>query len=149
MKSLASADVLSETRDRMLRVCAEDRALWGKMTATQMVRHLGCSSELALGERPMEPVKGPPPAVIKFVALRTGLPWPKNTPTMPELKQALDECPETGFEELVGVAVAKMEDVARAARLAPSHPIFGRMTAADWMRLGYLHADHHLRQFGR
>jgi hypothetical protein len=28
------------------------------------------------------------------------------------------------------------------------HPIFGPMSAAAWMRWGYLHADHHLRQFG-
>ena len=41
MKSLVSVDVLSETRDRILRVRPEDRAIWGKMTATQMVRHLG------------------------------------------------------------------------------------------------------------
>jgi len=149
MKSLASAEVLSETRARLLKVSADDRALWGRMTAKQMMRHLGCSYEMALGERLMEPMKGMPSAVIKFVALRTGLPWPKNSKTMPELIRALDECPETEFEELVGVAVAKMEDVARATQLAPSHPIFGRMTAADWMRLGYLHADHHLRQFGR
>ena len=149
MKSLASAEVVSETKGRLLRVAVDDRPLWGRMTAKQMMRHLGCSYEMALGERPMEPMKGMPSAVIKFVALRTGLPWPKNSKTMPELIRALDECPETGFEELVGVAVAKMEDVARATRLAPSHPIFGRMTATDWMRLGYLHADHHLRQFGR
>ncbi|RSL15880.1 uncharacterized protein DUF1569 [Edaphobacter aggregans] len=149
MKSLASAEVLSETRARLLRVATDDQPLWGRMTVWQMMRHLGCSSELALGERPMEPVKGVPSALIKFVALRTALPWPKNSKTMPELIQALDECPETGFEELVGVAVAKMEDVARATRLAPKHPIFGSMTTADWMRLGYLHADHHLRQFGR
>jgi hypothetical protein len=29
------------------------------------------------------------------------------------------------------------------------HPIFGRITRAEWLRWGYLHADHHLRQFGR
>jgi hypothetical protein len=29
------------------------------------------------------------------------------------------------------------------------HSIFGSMTNQDWMRWGYLHADHHLRQFGR
>ena len=28
------------------------------------------------------------------------------------------------------------------------HPIFGPMTDAEWMRWGYLHMDHHLRQFG-
>ena len=31
----------------------------------------------------------------------------------------------------------------------PRHAIFGAMTASDWMRWGFLHADHHLRQFGR
>jgi hypothetical protein len=29
-----------------------------------------------------------------------------------------------------------------------SHPIFGRMPDRDWLRWGYLHMDHHLRQFG-
>ena len=29
----------------------------------------------------------------------------------------------------------------------PAHPIFGPMTLRAWMRWGYLHVDHHLRQF--
>jgi hypothetical protein len=29
----------------------------------------------------------------------------------------------------------------------PAHPIFGAMTRRAWMRWGYLHVDHHLRQF--
>jgi hypothetical protein len=33
------------------------------------------------------------------------------------------------------------------AELAPTHPMFGSMRRADWLRWGYLHADHHLRQF--
>ena len=28
------------------------------------------------------------------------------------------------------------------------HPHFGAMSEREWMRLAYLHADHHLRQFG-
>jgi hypothetical protein len=28
------------------------------------------------------------------------------------------------------------------------HPIFGELTEWEWMRWGYLHADHHFRQFG-
>jgi hypothetical protein len=31
--------------------------------------------------------------------------------------------------------------------LAATHPMFGSMHRADWLRWGYLHADHHLRQF--
>jgi hypothetical protein len=30
----------------------------------------------------------------------------------------------------------------------PPHPIFGKMSQREWMRWGYLHSDHHLRQFG-
>ncbi|MDH5551411.1 MAG: DinB family protein, partial [Gemmatimonadota bacterium] len=30
----------------------------------------------------------------------------------------------------------------------PEHPAFGQMTRGDWLRYGYLHTDHHLRQFG-
>jgi hypothetical protein len=30
----------------------------------------------------------------------------------------------------------------------PVHPIFGRMSHREWLRWAYLHADHHLRQFG-
>ena len=28
------------------------------------------------------------------------------------------------------------------------HPHFGEMSEREWNRLAYLHADHHLRQFG-
>jgi hypothetical protein len=28
------------------------------------------------------------------------------------------------------------------------HPIFGELTEREWMRWGYLHTDHHFRQFG-
>ena len=28
------------------------------------------------------------------------------------------------------------------------HPIFGALSDWEWMRWGFLHVDHHLRQFG-
>ena len=28
------------------------------------------------------------------------------------------------------------------------HPLFGHLTPSEWLRWGYRHADHHLRQFG-
>ena len=149
MKSLASADVLSETRDRILRVRPEDRALWGKMTATQMVRHLSFACEIPLGERTAEPVKVPMPKFLKFMALRSGLQWGKGLKTPKELELALDEDCSAEFDELVAVAIAKMEMLLGEARCVETHPFFGPMTSGDWMRWGYLHADHHLRQFGR
>jgi hypothetical protein len=149
MKSLASAEVLSEIRVRLRTVRVDDRARWGKMTAKRMVRHLICSYEVALGERTVGPVKGLPPVLMKWVALRSGLRWPKNVATMPELKYAIEEHSEVEFNVLVRAVIESMEALARGPHYAPSHPMFGPMSAGDWMRWGYLHADHHLRQFGR
>ena len=149
MKSLASAEVLSETRERLRSLRADDRARWGRMTVTQMVLHMGQSYEVALGERVVGPMKGIPPVVMKWAALRSGFRWPQNVETTPELKRAMGEETEGGFAELVGAAVSKMEALASGAGCASDHPMFGRMTVKDWMRWGYLHADHHLRQFGR
>jgi hypothetical protein len=149
MKSLASQETLLETRERLMHVKPDDKALWGKMTATQMVRHLACSCEVALGERAVGPMKGLPQAVLKFLALRTGVTWAKNLKSTPELIQAIAEDPGGDFNEIVRAAVAKMDAVASGVKCAPSHPMFGAMTVADWRRWGYLHTDHHLRQFGR
>jgi hypothetical protein len=149
MKSLASAKVLLDIRGRLLQIEVDDRARWGLMTSTQMVRHLAFAYEVALGERAVKPMKGIPPAVMKWVALRSGLRWPKNLSSTPELVRALDDHSQATLEELVGTTLEKMEAVASGTRWEPSHPMFGPMRPADWMRWGYLHADHHLRQFGR
>jgi hypothetical protein len=149
MKSLASIEVLSETRARLRTVRVDDRARWGKMTAKQMVRHLRCAYEVALGERTVEPMQRFPPVLMKWVALRTGVRWPKNIETMPELKRAIGERSETEFDAIMRAVIERMEVLATGKRCAPTHPMFGPMTEEDWMRWGYLHADHHLRQFGR
>jgi DinB superfamily len=149
VKSLASPEVVAETKARMLSVAADDRPLWGKMTAPQMMWHLACSCEVALGERLVGSLKGPPTWLMKWAALRSGFRWPKDLKTTPELMLAMEESAGAEFAEVTAVAVERMEMLAKGSRLALSHPMFGSMTAKDWMRWGYLHADHHLRQFGR
>jgi hypothetical protein len=149
MKSLASLEVLSEIRERLRSVRVDDHPLWGKMTAKRMVRHLICSNEVALGERVVDPMEWPLPVVVKWIALRSGLRWRKNIQTVPALKRAIAEHSEAEFQVLLPAVIGSMEAVARGPQYAPSHPMFGPMTPEDWMRWGYLHADHHLRQFGR
>ena len=150
MKSLAAIEVLSETRARLRNVRLDDHRLWGKMTAKQMMRHLGCAYEIALGDREVGPVTtGMPPVMLKWLALRSGLRWTKNISTVPELKRALGENSEVEFDTVVRRVIEKMETLASGKRCAVTHPMFGPMTQEDWMRWGYLHADHHLRQFGR
>lgn len=149
MKTLASEKVLAETRSRLRRVTPEDQPLWGRMSAIQMVEHLSCAYDVALGDREVTAIPGPPPWFLKFMALRTGIRWPHGTPTTPELMAVLAQEPAAPFPDLVEQALGKMEALAHGARCQASHPMFGRMSAGDWNRWGYLHADHHLRQFGR
>jgi len=84
------------------------------------------------------------------VALNVPMKWPKGVPTRPEMEQGLGGSRPTEFDADRRVA---QELLARFAGASPAemppHPIFGQMTGAEWLRWGYLHADHHLRQFGR
>ena len=148
--SLASDDVLRATRVRMATLSEGDLPLWGTMTVSEMARHLSMAYEMALGMRAAPPVKGSlPPWAMKWMGLRSGFTWPKGVQTVPELKRALAEKPAGLLAANVRDAVTGMDALATGPKWASTHPFFGKMTPADWKRWGYLHADHHLRQFGR
>jgi hypothetical protein len=89
--------------------------------------------------------------VVKWIALYVPLRWPPGIVTRPEIDQQLAGCTKPGdfgadveqVEELVAIFTARGSGV-----IWPDHPIFATMSEGDWMRWGYLHMDHHLRQFG-
>jgi hypothetical protein len=121
---------------------------WGRMTAHEMVCHLGDSFAGVLGERPIAPADTwLNRTVIKYVALHTSLTWPKGTPTRPEVDQTIGGTKPTDFDrdrERVVTLMRRFADP--SARYAP-HPIFGPLTRDEWMIWGWRHTDHHLRQF--
>lgn len=77
-------------------------------------------------------------------------PWPKGFKTVAELDQQGRGTPPVEFEREVGELKILIDRFTRNPRdfQWPSHPYFGRMSEMEWMRLGYLHSDHHLRQLG-
>jgi uncharacterized protein DUF1569 len=129
----------------------DDQRLWGKMSAQQMVCHVTDSYLVVLGERTASPATGfVQRTLIKWVALRTSLRWPKGVPTRPEMEQGVGGTPPTNFDDDRQALLSALERFrADLFDLAIPHPIFGALTAEEWLRWGYLHADHHLRQFGR
>ena len=74
--------------------------------------------------------------------------WPKGVRTVPELKRGAAVVP-IEYEHDVAGLLAALERFVLLRENCNAHAFFGRMEPADWMRWGYLHADHHLRQFGR
>lgn len=149
MKSLAEASAVLEIRDRIGRLHPQCQRQWGRMTAHEMVCHMGDSFEIVLDRRCVEPIKTPlPPAVMKWFALQLPMRWPKGVPTAPEVEQGVGGTHPSDWER-DHRRLREVFDAFCAKREAwPQHPFFREMSVADWMRWGYLHSDHHLRQFG-
>jgi hypothetical protein len=74
---------------------------------------------------------------------------PKGFKTVPELDQQAEGTPPEEFDknmpELQNL-VDRFTHQLREFQWQP-HPQFGYMSDREWMRLAYLHMDHHLRQF--
>jgi hypothetical protein len=121
------------------------------MSAHQMVCHLGDACRMATGAKPVRRANGRVlPALLKWIALYTPLRWRAGIPTSPEIDQECDGTKPADF----AADVAALEQLLDAMTTRekgvewPRHPVFGSMSHADWLRWGYLHTDHHLRQFG-
>ncbi len=152
MKALDQPECVRELGARLARMRPDTPRLWGKMTAPQMICHVSDAFLGVMGEKPMEvPCGFSMWPVIKYLALYAPMQWPKGVPTRPEF----DQCAGAGtrpaqFESDVRSLIATMERFCRRPRgfeFRP-HPLFKTMSERQWMRWGYLHVDHHLRQFG-
>ena len=140
----------AEIVERLQSIKAEDRGLWGVMNAPEMVCHLRGAFRVAMGEIPVDPINVPMPReVLKFRALWTPVPWHRNFPTVPVLKRGTPTMQVGSFEMDRADVLAELERFCRPEQDRVDHSLFGSMSFVDWMRWGYLHTDHHLRQFGR
>jgi hypothetical protein len=138
----------SEILDRIASLRPDSARRWGKMTCHQMVVHLSDSYLCGLGEKIASPQKPPiPQGIMKWGALYVPLKWPRGVPTRPEMEQGIGGTAPTEFNQDRETLIALVTRFA-SANPQSNHPIFGRMTEKDWLRWGYLHSDHHLRQFG-
>jgi len=149
MTTLERADVAASILERLRTLQPDSQARWGRMNAHQMVCHLSDAFQVPLGERVASPATGLfQRTLLKWIALYLPLRWPAGIQTRPEIDQ---ECGGTRPAEFAR-DIAQLEMLLQAflKQQTPRtpHPIFGAMSEREWLRWGYLHADHHLRQFG-
>jgi hypothetical protein len=152
VKTLARLHDKEEILARLRALPPDAQRRWGRMTAPQMVCHLSDAFRAVTGRMTMSPATGQlQRTVVKWIALYVPLPWPRGRIlTRPEIDQMVGGTKPAVFaadlaelESLVELVTAPE----RAFEWHP-HPIFGRLSDAEWLRWGYLHMDHHLRQFG-
>lgn len=146
MKSVFHPAVHRELQDRVQRLSPRQRPQWGRMSAGEMVAHLTDSLKMASGELEVTARK----VLIRYSPLKELvlylLPIPKSFPTAPEL---IARRPRDWTAEIADLREQLNDLVERGAEaLAPSHPVFGPLSAKQWGVLVYRHMDHHLRQFG-
>ena len=150
MRTLARPDVLAGILRRLRTVRPEQPARWGRMSAHQMICHLADALFVASGEKTVTPATGLfQRTIIKWVALYAPLRWPPGIPTPVEIDQEAGGTRPQDFTADVARVESLLRRFAEESRaIRGEHPVFGRMSKKAWLRWGYLHADHHLRQFG-
>jgi hypothetical protein len=151
MKTLANPEDKQDTLVRLAKVRPDLEARWGRMSAHQMVCHLNDSFLAVMGEKYVSPATGPlQRTVVKWIALYAPIRWPQGIPTRPEMDQSIGGTAPFEFEHDRKVLITQIERFSNPQRDFgwSAHPIFGRMPDPEWFRWGYLHTDHHLRQFG-
>ena len=150
MRTLATDDDRAAIIARLRRVRPDSVRRWGRMTAHQMICHLGDAMLMGTPERPVSDATGLlQRTVVKWIALYVPAPWPPGIMTRPELDQAIGGTRPRAFEADVALVEALIERARADGFFAGrAHPIFGPLSDRAWRRWSYLHFDHHLRQFG-
>lgn len=151
MKTLSDPEIRKEILERLERVTPDCPRRWGRMNAHQMICHLADSFRGVMGGFHVSPGRGPlPRPILKFVALKMPVKWPHGIRTRPEVDQEDGGTRPTEFAADLAALKTQCDRFAdNPQTILPVHPIFGPMSQDDWMRWGYLHLDHHLRQFGK
>lgn len=152
MKTLARAGDKAEVLRRLQSVRADSARVWGRMSAHQMVCHLADAFRMAMGEKRVSPASGVlQRTIVKWIAFYAPFRWMRGIPTVPEIDQERGGTPPAAF----AADKARLQTLVEVMTAAPPgtldgqpHPVFGPMSESAWLRWGYLHMDHHLRQFG-
>ncbi len=139
-----------QTIDVVRRLAEEgqSQSMKGQWTLGQLCDHLAKSVEGSCPNGGMGPPAVPAPLrpILKYVILWTGR-MPSGVDVPPTLAPGDDASVDEAIERLA-VATAAFEAIPESQRSSmPPHPVFGRMSYADWQRLHRIHCRHHLKRF--
>jgi Protein of unknown function (DUF1569) len=151
MKNLGCARDRTSLLERLGTVRPDSRGRWGKMSAHQMICHLSDAFRMVIGPKIVSHATSPfHRTIVKWIALYAPVPWPAGILTRPEIEQGVGgTCPGDFATDVVDLVTLVERFAIRDSEFEwPPHPIFGPLSEKGWLRWGYLHMDHHLRQFG-
>ena len=149
MKDIFNLKETNIVIDRINKLDAYAKPLWGKMSVDKMLAHCNVTYEMIFE------TKHPKPNAFKKFMLKAIVkpyvvgekPYKKNSRTAPDF---IVSDSKNFLEEKVRLVdyLKKTQSLGRTYfDNKPSHS-FGKLTANEWNNLFYKHLDHHLKQFG-
>ena len=148
---MANAQDKDGILERLRAISPASKRQWGKMTAAEMICHMNDALRITMSDTPAKPVSNWfTRSGFKWLGLWMPFHWPHGVKTVPECEAGKGGTPPAELESDLSALRGHLERFARQPRdfeFQP-HPIFGQMSEREWMRWGWLHMDHHLRQFG-
>lgn len=147
LPSIYDASVNASLCKRIDALTRQSQRLWGKMTVSQMLKHLAVPyNDLLVNTSSKSPLR-----ILGILFMKSTLtnekPFRKNAPTAKNF--IIKEEPD--FEYSKNDLKSKMLNIHNRGKEyfeGKEHPLLGKLTAVQWNNMLYKHLDHHLRQFG-
>lgn len=150
--NLFDPSVQQSVEQRIARLNADTKPLWGKMTVNQMLCHTADPLRVSLHLRQVKPVV---PAFLSPMLrwmLLTEKDWKPNTPTLKPFRQdgSGEGTAPVDFETDKAALLQFVRDFCskEPSFRFGSHPALGNMSREQNGFFAWKHLDHHLRQFG-
>lgn len=147
MNSIFNPTDNQEIINRIQTLTPESKALWGKMSVDQMLKHINDAVLVSFNEKELHV-----PFVFRILGRmmkNSVLKQPefsKNSPTAKEFKYTTNFDFESVKNELIS-NFSRFQQGEQAI-ICKKHPFWGKMNTKEWNALQWKHVDHHLRQFG-
>jgi len=147
MKSLKDKKQIEAILSRLDRLQESTVPRWGIMTANQMLCHLSDQLRCALGEKNAKDISNWRLRTIGRYWGLWNIPIPKGIRTIPEMHAGSRGTKVTTFENDLSMLKEHITKMHEGLIFDP-HPAFGKLSVKQWNRLGWVHIDYHLNQFG-
>ncbi len=146
MKSIYDKAENAQIITRIKSLTPSSKAIWGKMSVDQMMKHTNDAMLVAFGEKTLK---------INFLMRFLGR-MMKNKVFNSEFQKNSPTAPEFMYKENFNFETVQKELIHNFSRFASGHdsikvtdhPFWGKMSFEDWNKLTWNHMDHHLKQFG-
>ena len=146
VRNLFEPGVKEEIIERINKLTAQSRPLWGIMNVAQMLAHLqqpiGVAQGLYNPHRTFfARIVGP---MVKSIYYNDK-PFKHNLPTDPSFVMTSSE---KNFEKERQNLINMIRNFNEESILNETHTFFGKLTREQWGKGTWKHLDHHLQQFG-